>query len=95
MSIHRVKAALAASVVALAIAGVGADAASGQTLQRQLICDGAEPNALTENLPLVASGCGNGEYDPETESYAPYDPETDDSTGLGLGESTGLDLFGL
>ncbi len=50
---------------------------------------------LTANLPLVASGCENGAYDPETETYAPYDPATDDNGLLGLNKTLGRDFFGL
>lgn len=59
------------------------------------MCDEAGPNALTANLPLVASGCENGAYDPATETYAPYDPATDDSGLLGLNKTLGRDFFGL
>ena len=95
MNRRRVQAILVGAVASVAVAGGVAPSASAQTLQRQLVCDGAEPNALTANLPLVASGCENGAYDPATETYAPYDPATDDNGLLGLNKTLGRDFFGL
>lgn len=90
MNRRRVHTVLAGVVASLALVGGTAPAASAETIQRQLLCDGAEPNALTKNLPLVASGCPDGVYNPETESYAPYDPATEPKGLLGLNNTLGL-----
>ncbi len=95
MNRRRAQAILVGAVASVAVAGGVASSASAQTLQRQLVCDEAQPNALTANLPLVASGCENGAYDPETGTYAPYDPATDDNGLLGLNKTLGRDYVGL
>lgn len=87
---------LAGLVATVAVAAVAAPSASGATVQRQLFCDPeagyAAPNALGELAPI---DCANGEYNPETETYEPYDAATDDEGLLGLGKATGTSLFGL
>lgn len=45
MNRHRAQAIVVGAVASIAVAGVAAPSASAQTLQRQLVCDGAEPNA--------------------------------------------------
>lgn len=90
MNRRRASAVLAGVVASLVLVGGTVPAASAETIQRQLICDGAEPNSLTKNLPLVASGCPDGVYDPETETYAPYDPATEPKGLIGLNNTLGI-----
>lgn len=86
---------LAATAASAALAAVAAAPASGATLARQTFCNGAEPNAIGALIGPIAAGCELGVYNPATESYAPYDPATDDNGLLGLNsyvEQLGLEI---
>lgn len=69
-----------AAVTGLSAMAVGAPAASAESIVHQLGCTDGQPSGLFTLLPVEC-----GIYNPETETYDPYDPAKDTSGPLGLG----------
>lgn len=96
MKAGRTKRVIAGLAATIAVGAAMAPQASGASLPRQALCDPeagyAQPNQVGALLPFA---CENGDYNPETESYEPYDPATDDDGLIGLNNTLGRDVLGL